>query len=292
MQIDAKSITYANKTSATATSIVCRLTVADFADAPFPVYNMIPGPGWWTENIFDTQFVNPQYKGYAANIDLTQAMTGWSMSDLQSVFVDNSINPGYLQLYNAATQQIIFVPAFSQGVFPVFTTPGSRNINWLVVSCDRINLLQNLGWKEQSTVFNTMLPGNTQREAQITLIFTDATMPIGCWTHKDFGCRAFDCSGTISGANVWEGPAALIGGTQTNALSASAYRRGFLIHNPITAVEPLGISYHGGIGNIDVEMHTLLPGQSYGERGDDAYSGAVYVRAATVGHAYGAKLFS
>src|SRR5271157_1418560 len=115
MQITNQPITYSLKTSPSPTAIRVQLNSADFLNLPAAV-NVLPGPGWTSTDVYDTTPANisPSFAGWSLPIDMTQAMTQSNLSDLQSVWIDNSVNPGYLQVQNISTGQILFCDAFSQ----------------------------------------------------------------------------------------------------------------------------------------------------------------------------------
>ena len=222
-------------------------------------------------------------------------MTQSNLTDIQSVWIDNTVNPGYIQLLNRSTGQVIFCDAFSQGSYPIFSNPGTKSSQWSVTVCDRTHEFGGVSFYEQSSLYvNTNIAGQNQVDAAITLMFTDATMPLAQWNYKSRGCRAYDASGTITAGGAFQVVGA-INATLNTQLLASAYRRGFLIQNPIAATEPLYVTLRGNITNdpasaLDNSIQ-LAAGALYQERGDDAYTGVVNVMAATIGHKFTAKIF-
>lgn len=291
-------ITYATKTAAQSQCVIVRLVEADFL--PYtsitpPVSNPYPGPVFYTQDFTDTANANPTFLGFSAQLDITQVMSSLNMVDLQSVYIDNSVNSGIFELINPATGQQIMCDAFSQGVFPIFNAPNTKSNQWVAVVADRTNLGGNVSFGEVSTLFTNapVVPGANPGEAYISLFFTDAAMPIGSWGYRSRGCRGYDCSANLTAGGFFESPQAT-NGTQTANLIASAYRRGFLVHNPITAVEPLYVCLVSGNNGPAASLgnsFSLAPGQTYQERGNDAFTGTVHVMAATTGHPYIATLF-
>ena len=238
---------------------------------------------------------NPSFVGWYAAFDLTQTMTQSNLKDLQSVWIDNSVNPGYIQLVNGSSGQVIFCDAFSQGVYPIFTAPGTQSSSWKIISSDRTLGFGDVSFIEQSIAeVSLLMPGFNQVDANITLVFTDATMPLAQWNYKSRGCQCYDISGTILNAGGFQLVMA-VAGTVTRQLQSSAYRRGFLIQNPPAATEVLYVALYSNALNepapTAANSIVLSAGQMYQERGDDAYTGAVEVGAATVGHVYVAKVF-
>ncbi len=306
MQIKPMPITYGCKTAGIPVnqqmtnvpqSISVKLGALDFVPSPTTspaVPNSWPGPNFTNSDFYDSANINPTFLGFSALVDLTQTMTSLNLQDLQSVFIDNTVNCGYIQLVNESTGQIIFCDAFSQGVFPIFTSPGSRNMVWTVVCCDRTNLLGQVSMIEESLATNAnIVVGANPRDAFVTLMFTDATMPVGMWTYRSRGCRGYDCSGTIAAGGVFQSPLTTTG-TRNVSLNTTGYRRGFLIQNPLTALEPLYLCLASSVGTpayTTAMSVALAPGTLYSERGDDAYTGDVWLTAATAGHAYTATLF-
>jgi hypothetical protein len=290
MRINSSGTTYTEKTRAHPRQIQVMLDINDFGMGGTVINNSYPGPGFFSPDLQDTVNPNPTYAGYVAEVDLSTEMSRVNLEDLQSVFIDNSVNPGYLMLVNKQTQHQIMIAPFSQGVFPLFTIPGTKTFQWDVVSCDRTNWpFGGVSWWEQSLASLGVGPaGIIARDAFLTLIFTDATAPIGQWSYTSKGGIWYYCGNNLTLANTWETPA-LVTGTETKGLNKDAYRRGWKIYNPHTETEPLHIAYHRpGTGNGIME--TLYPGESYQEVGDDAYTGTVQVVAATTGHAYGASV--
>src|SRR5208337_4268809 len=107
--------------------------------------------------------------------DMTQAMTQSNLSDLQSLWIDNTVNPGYLQVQNISTGQILFCDAFSQGTYPVFNNPGTKSAQWVITVVDRTHEFGGTSFYEQSNIYiTTNIAGQNQLDALITLVFTDA----------------------------------------------------------------------------------------------------------------------
>lgn len=289
MQITAKKSTYTQRSHRDNNVIQVRLDWNDFQQAVVEQ----PNPLWFSYDIGSAVAPRRALRGNRAPVDLTQEMTRVNLEDIQSVYVDNSINPGLLQLNNYVSGQTIMVPPYSQGVYPVFSVPGTKSSQWDVITADHLYTAQRPAFGEMSTAATAPVVGASglvAREAIITLIFTDATMPIGTWTLKHFMAASLDISGVIAVGGAFQALAAVGPGFVSGA--ATINRRGFLIENPITALEPLYVGLNDtyvadALGNAIA----LVPGERYAERGNDAFAGTLNVMAATAAHAFTAKIF-
>lgn len=290
MQQLASKTTYGTRTNSPA---IIQVSL-EFGDFSATELDTIPNALWFSNDVTDA--VNPRraFRGCVAHVDLTQKMTELNLTDIQSVYVDNSINPGMLQLFNTSTQQIIVCPPYSQGTYPIFSVPGARSSNWTVVVADRIYTAELPSFGEPSAGITAPIMQNSAavpRQAFLVMTFTDVPVPPATWTLHDRMCRTLDISGVIAAPNVFQTLNGAVGTSAFAALSTNN-RRGFLVQNPGDAIEPLFLELHTAL-NVPTAANTiwLMPGDLYRERGDDTFAGLIQVAAATAGHAYTAHLF-
>lgn len=213
-------------------------------------------------------------KALTINFDLSE--TG-SMSDdlllentngviqfVQTVYVDNSLNPNDLTIYFPITRQKLVIPATAQGNWPVFSPD-----------------------QTQFTVSTT-----PTENAKGSLIFLNVPMPLTTWGPQTINANitastiepvisAADHSGTVT-----------TGGDSQIAIPANAARKGFLIQNPSDQIEPLYLDF-GGTGAAQYTSIEILPGQMFPANGQPyIYQGDINVMAVSTTHPYIAKEFA
>lgn len=288
MQTNIQNVSYSKRVSEPV-ALTVQIAAADFSTD----LCTLPHALWHTGDIIADAVA---YNGAVMNLDLTQQISGKNVTELQSVFIDNSINPGLVILYNIATGQRLQCSAFSQGSYLIFTQPGTNSMQWVVLTADYIH--GNPAWGEISTP-QTAVPlgalGYTPREAFITLIFTNVAAPVGQWGLDQIGYRVWDVSETIVTGGTFQSMNAVIGGVNVG-IFATAYRRGYVIHNPVFATEPLYVDKHqsttaGIVAPTVNNTIGLFPGETLEEKGKDAFFGSIRVMAATTGHVYVAKVY-
>lgn len=94
------------------------LTVSNAGAGAFPT-----GIGYYPSE--GSRVITLQYQWQnqvAYSEDLSQLVARGVESTIQTVWVDNSTNSNFVQIYVPATGHVIVVPAFSQGLFPIFFT--------------------------------------------------------------------------------------------------------------------------------------------------------------------------
>lgn len=87
------------------------------AGAPFQVFNAFApskGPMYYQDELAMQGANTPLAKNYTLEEMKTQ------IDSVQNIWVDNGLNPEILFLTFQVTQQILRIPRFSQGVYPVF----------------------------------------------------------------------------------------------------------------------------------------------------------------------------
>jgi hypothetical protein len=193
--------------------------------------------------------------GSSVDIDLFAEMQANGMRFVQSVYVDNSYNPGILLIYNPTTRQQITVTSFSQGWFPLVAV---ADYKFHIVFVDRTGQFQSRGY--------------------VDLLFLDTPMPVGQWnTRNEKTGRWEDFSGTIA-----------VGGTFQLIGATNAFARGVFIQNPVAATEPLyvnPVAASTGTATIGQSL-ALAPGQFYQDKAEPYIWRAWRVMAATAGHAF------
>jgi len=302
VQINNTALTYSGRPEHGARCLNVLVDAMDFGNWPFDpstpnpfpmpnVYN--PGVPAYSDFIMGGPFTN--WKGLTALLDLTQAMTQSSMRSLQSVFIDNSINPGQLGLINLATNQRIIVSPFSQGVFPILLPETNSQVQFALIASDGIS--PGLAFNALNGVPGVFTGVGPVMPARIQLMFMDIALPIGQWEIKRQGVWGYNCSGAIAVGLTFQVPmltSATADGLQTVVMTPDPYRRGFHISHMAAAGEPLYVLLENGntLAPAIASAIELAPGERYEERGDDCYRGQIMVTATTAGHTYTAYVFA
>jgi hypothetical protein len=193
--------------------------------------------------------------GSSVDIDLFAEMQAAGLRFIQSVYVDNSYNPGILLLYNPTTRQQITVTAFSQGFFPLIAV---ADYKFHIVFVDRTGQFASRGY--------------------VDLLFLDSPMPVGAWnTRNEKTGRWEDFSGTIA-----------VGGSFQVIGATNAFCRGVFIQNPLNATEPLYCNPVAATtgGATAAQSLALAPGQSYQDKAEPYIWRAWRLMAATAGHPF------
>ena len=189
------------------------------------------------------------------SFDLLLENTEGILQFVQSVYVDNSDNPGPLTITFAQTRQRLIVPANSQGNYPVICP--------------------------DQTQVTMSSPVNASAVGRIILM--NVPMPYTQWGPVTVNINAItpvvasNFSGTIAA-----------GGVSQVAIPANAARLGFTIQNASNEAEILLIDF--GTAAAPGSAIELLPGQIFPPNGSPYISRqSINVRAATTGHAFIAK---
>lgn len=246
-----------------------------------------------TSNILNKQFAA---RGEMFVVDLTSRMSQAGIRTIQSVFIDTTDTCGSVQLTIVDSGQRIAIPGGHQGWFPVISSPRMNNFQIKLLVCDAPQLWDNVALTalNANQRYITQLGyagGVTIYFGRIRMTFVDIQMPASCWPVRGENITVWlDKSSTIA-----------IGGTfQTcintqNLVGTSRY--GFVVHNPVTAVEPLyaGLlhnpGYLGTTGPVSTVNNSinLAPGQTYEEIGLPCWQGDIQVMGATANHVFIAK---
>lgn len=176
---------------------------------------------------------------------------------VQSVYVDNSDNPGALTMRFAQTGQRLVIPANSQGQYPVICP--------------------------DQTQVTMSSPVNASAVGRIILM--NVPMPYTQWGPVTVNVPAVNITPVV--ASNFSGTIAA-GGVSQVAIPANAARLGFTIQNASNGAEILLIDF--GTAAAPGSAIELLPGQIFPPNGSPYISRqSINVRAATTGHAFIAK---
>lgn len=217
-------------------------------------------------------------------IDVTALMNRGVLRSVQTLYLDNSANNGYLTVSSPTFSQSFSLPPGYQGYFPVIAAEGSGGIFYvtstgnLPATVTLLNVLFPIGiWPATVT---PLVPGLTQPVSDAIL---DATVSGGrqLVTSKAAQFTATDRSGTIA-----------VGGTQQVLMAANPARQGFLLQNTDSTnieglwINPTGAAVIGGAGSFELSAGADInnPGGSF----QGVYSGAISIIAATAGHKFSA----
>jgi len=204
-------------------------------------------------------------------IDLTQQYNQKQFTSIQCVYVDNSLNPSPLQIIAGTTNQVTTCPPFSQGFFELLLpTPPKLMVQTVGVLIVNIQLLNFYIPPEVWSIGSFSAGGLPQ----IDIPALDAIIANGALTVSS---KPFPIQGLTDASSV-----IAAGGTPQIVIPASATRERWTLSNPSTATEVLQFSW-GAAGNGKVD---LLPGMIWDESGSSIVGDAVYVVAATTGHAF------
>jgi hypothetical protein len=203
--------------------------------------------------------------------DFTQQFNQKQFTTLQTVYVDNSNNPQPVIITCSGTGQVITAPAMSQGYYSLLQpTPPQLN----VASAGAVKVtLQFLNFYIPPTVW-LITSTNGQGLPEVDVPALDAVIS---------GGRVLVSSipGTLIGPQDLSGTIAA-GGTAQSLITLNPSRKRWQLSNPSTATEILQFMYvTGASGRTD-----LAPGQTWVEDGSSTSGDAIFVVAATTGHAF------
>lgn len=194
-----------------------------------------------------------------ASVDVNMLLenTEGEIQYIQSIWADNSDNPGALTIRFGATNQRLIIPANAQGLWPVITIDQLRAT---------ISSPVNVNARGQIIFLNVPMP--MMQFGPITVNAAAAVLR-GSWS---------DFSGTVA-----------VGGTSQALIPANAARNGILIQNPTNEIEPLFINF-GAAASVAGGSIELLPGQIWPPDQTTVLSSqAINVTAATAAHRFIAK---
>jgi len=210
---------------------------------------------------------------FTLDLSAVQAQLAWFKS-IQTIYVDNSANSNPFNITCGVTTQKIVIPPNCCGYVPLLQPDQPvlqfQSANVVAVKIQLLNFfLPPFIWSVNGAA--TLNPGGTLAVADAILDATVSNNKVNVTSVPYTIQTLTDASGTIA-----------VGGTAQIAIPASASRQRWIIGNPAAATEPLFISIGSGVaGQI-----TLLAGQTWDENGGSIVGDAVYVNAATLGHAF------
>jgi hypothetical protein len=214
------------------------------------------------------------------------------MAFVQSVFIDNSEGLGVLVL-RANSGQTITVAPCTQGVYPMLVPQGastSFECAYIDPESDDVSSVPSFALSPDLATDFTAGGGvygfpaaseRVVRSGRLRFQFADVVMPIAQWNCRNlFTARWLDFSATITA-----------GGAFQTAISANMYRKGFIIGNPASQVEPLYVALHQVLAaDAIINSLTLYPGEHYKETPPEpSHTPRISVMAATLGHPFMAK---
>jgi hypothetical protein len=220
--------------------------------------------------------------GYA--IDTTQFANKLQMKTIQTIFIDNSQNNGYVEVSNPLFNQSFALPAGYQGYFPILaplisgskffvTSTGNEQVSVIFLN----SLMPLASWAA------TVTPPSTGNPLAVSDAILEACVSANRINTTEIQAQAtaVDVSGTIT-----------TGGTAQLLLAQNNARRGFFIENiDPTAQEGLWFGFSAGITPGSAGAYGLgtssginYPGGSY----QGIVSNAIYIVAATTGHKFSA----
>lgn len=215
---------------------------------------------------------------YEINLQLTNS----GLDMVNGVFIDNSLNASGFTLYNPATLQNIFIPAFSQGRLALLTTKSGDNITFVGRTTGGVGVpviftnVEPMSDSIWSTVASGSIIGAVTVQGQVTAL-------------------AYNSAGVDAANQI-----ILVGGTAQPLFAANAARKGLLIVNPASgpsqglgAVAPESIFIRFGAnadgtgvgGNIEI-----VPGGFFNPLAA-ADNRSISIWAATTGHVFNATQY-
>jgi hypothetical protein len=229
------------------------------------------------------------YLGALTSFDLSQPMQALGMTSVQSVYIDNSQGAGVVVLRNKQLGLTVTAAPFTQGHYPLILPKGSIfnfDVAYIDVQADNLASLPSFGIYPDSTSVKSggggIFYGLTVESGFLRLQFMDIIVPPSVWKTRNWDIGTwYNFPTTIT-----------VGGTYQTLWTQNPFRKGFLVGNALSAVEPLYLQLHQ-FGETDAinESIGLAPGQFYQDKGPSCYTGEVTVMANTTGHVVIAKEF-
>ena len=215
-------------------------------------------------------------------IDTTVFANKMQMKTVQTLFIDNSGNNGYVEIFNPLFNQAFALPPGWQGYFPILAAliSGSKfSVTSTGNQVAKVILLNSLfpfaSWAA------TVTPPTVGQPQTVSDPILDATVQNNRQnvTSIDAQATATDFSGTI-----------LVGGTAQIFLAANPARRGFFLQNiDPTDAEGLWFGFSNtitpgspGAYGLAQAANVNYPGGAF----QGVVSNAIYVVAATAGHKF------
>ena len=151
---------------------------------------------------------------------------------VQSIWVDNSVNPNPLIFKFAQTNQKLVIPAFAQGLWPVICPAGLRAV---------VTTTPGAGIIPQIILLNVPMPMTQFGPLAVTINNVNASMvPVAA--------VAADHSSTVA-----------VGGTSQALFAANAAAKRRVVYNPSTNPESLFVNF-GGVAAGPNNSMEIMPG--------------------------------
>jgi hypothetical protein len=251
---------------------------------------------WGSHELENVAFTYLGGRGTEITVSLTNAMQREGMTAIQSVYIDTVDSPGTMQLVSNSSGQRIVVPGGRQGWFPIISPFPLQNAEFQISFFDQLQSTQLIGPAIGVYAAPPAIIGNFYNQVErvdglVRFAFTDIKMPAGSWSAVNPKIATWiDSSGTIAVGGTFQ-----TCGMPSPLASKQGPIHGWMVQNPVTAVEPLyvyprnvdntpsGASYFPGTINRSIQ---LAPGEIYSETGFPCHQGAARVMAATAGHPY------
>jgi hypothetical protein len=220
--------------------------------------------------------------GYS--VDTTQFANKLQMRAVQTIYIDNSLNNGYVAISSPLFNQSFSLPAGYQGYFPIMaplvagaqfniTSTGNELAKVSFLNC----LMPLAAWAA------TVTPPSTGLPLAVSDAILDACVANNRVNVTEIAAQATaaDASGTIAA-----------GGTAQLLMAANSARRGFFLQN-IDSSDAEGLWFgfantitpgSPGAYGLGAASGLTYPGGSY----QGTQSNAIYVVAATTGHKFSA----
>lgn len=170
------------------------------------------------------------------DIDFTVIQQLGALSFLQSVFVDNRVNPNALVLTFDQTGQIIQIPALSQGIYPVIATVSSKCVATTIAGANVICSLIGLNMPMPLTQWGP----TTVNIGNVTATFTPTA------------ATAADASGVIAA-----------GGTSQQLFAANLNAKRRIIQNPAANNDSIFIQFGGVAAVVGSPSIEISVGQEF-----------------------------
>lgn len=227
-------------------------------------------PGFAVYNTFapeQTPFVLPIMLSLTANtakeFDVFLEEATGQLGFVQSVFVDNSLNTAELRFIVGGAQQVLVIPAYAQGTFPMYA-PNQTRLR--AICANSIDIpIQLCNFPQPYLIWN-------DTQALLASILAALGGGAGSTTYVDF-------SSTVT-----------LGGTSQVAIAANAARKRLLIVNPSTNtnLESIFVNF-GAAAQLGVNSREVVPGSSFELSGSNVTTQSINIISATTGTNFVAK---
>lgn len=222
--------------------------------------------------------------GSGYSIDTTVYTNRLQMKTVQTIFIDNSQNNGFVAVYNPVFNQTFALPAGYQGYFPILAPLISGAKFYVTSTGDQVATIQFLNALfPLASWAATVEPPSVGNPFAVSDIILDSTVSGGKVNARSVAAQvtAADGSGIIAAANTWQ-----------LLFAANANRQGWSLQNiDSTNLEALFYAFSNtptigasGSYSLAASASPAYPGGAY----QGPQSNPIYVAAATVGHKFSA----